>query len=334
MEIRTTGQQYTVVVDGEVINQFDNSIPKIASRAGDPPTMARQLARGYLGLQTHGGNDRINYKEMQVKEFAPSDLPVNTVAPSMTGSGIQGLPLTCNHGEWTAAAGSTRWVTWYRANRIPEGHPRFRAPSQLDYNNTSTPAEPEYGTQNLTGLDAQIVGQGDTYTPTAEDAGKNVYCQVSVDNAGATVFKPSDAKFIATATHTDGGAGASVPATLSLSLGTAASFGAFTPGMARDYDASTTANVISTAGSALLTVSDRGANPGRLVDGRSRSRAPCRPAHRARAARARRPSPPSATARCRSSTTPRRCPTTPSRWRSASRSAPRTRSARARTARR
>ncbi len=39
-----------------MINQFDNSIPKIASRNGDPPTMARQLARGYLGLQTHGGN--------------------------------------------------------------------------------------------------------------------------------------------------------------------------------------------------------------------------------------------------------------------------------------
>ena len=43
-EIRTIGQQYTVLVDGEMINQFDNSIPKIASRNGDPPTMARQLA--------------------------------------------------------------------------------------------------------------------------------------------------------------------------------------------------------------------------------------------------------------------------------------------------
>ena len=82
MEIRTIGQQYTVLIDGEIINQFDNSIPKIASRAGDPPTMARQLAAGYLGLQTHGGNDRISYREMQVKEFAPADLPVNTVAPS------------------------------------------------------------------------------------------------------------------------------------------------------------------------------------------------------------------------------------------------------------
>ena len=62
-----------------MINQFDNSIPKIASRAGDPPTMARQLAAGYLGLQTHGGNDRISYREIQVKEFRPADVPVNTV---------------------------------------------------------------------------------------------------------------------------------------------------------------------------------------------------------------------------------------------------------------
>ena len=32
-----------------------------------------------------------------------------------------------------------------------------------------------------------------------------------------------------------------MPATLSLTLGTAASFGAFTPGVARDYTASTAA---------------------------------------------------------------------------------------------
>ena len=50
--------------------------------------------------------------------------------------------------------------------------------------------------------------------------------------------------------------GATVPATLSLTLGTPATFGAFTPGVAREYTASTTANVISTAGDATLTVSD------------------------------------------------------------------------------
>ena len=42
--------------------------------------------------------------------------------------------------------------------------------------------------------------------------------------------------------------GGTVPATLSLTLGGPATFGAFTPGVGANYDASTTANVISTAG--------------------------------------------------------------------------------------
>jgi len=62
--------------------------------------------------------------------------------------------------------------------------------------------------------------------------------------------------------------GGTVPATLSLSLGTAATFGAFTPGVPRDYNASTTANVISTAGDAKLSVSDPSSTAtGRLVNG-------------------------------------------------------------------
>ncbi len=65
-----------------------------------------------------------------------------------------------------------------------------------------------------------------------------------------------------------GAAGGSVPATLALSLGAPASFGALAPGVARDYAASTTANVISTAGDAALTVADPAANaPGHLVNG-------------------------------------------------------------------
>jgi len=57
--------------------------------------------------------------------------------------------------------------------------------------------------------------------------------------------------------------GGTVPATLSLSLGAPASFGAFTPGVEKTYDASTTANVISTAGDAALSVAD----PGHLRNG-------------------------------------------------------------------
>ena len=61
---------------------------------------------------------------------------------------------------------------------------------------------------------------------------------------------------------------ATVPATLSLSLGAPATFGAFTPGVGADYDASTTANVISTAGNAKLSVADPSpTNTGQLVNG-------------------------------------------------------------------
>ena len=50
--------------------------------------------------------------------------------------------------------------------------------------------------------------------------------------------------------------GGTVPATLSLTLGAPAAFGAFTPGIAKEYTASTTATVISSAGDATLTVAD------------------------------------------------------------------------------
>jgi IgA peptidase M64 len=62
--------------------------------------------------------------------------------------------------------------------------------------------------------------------------------------------------------------GGSVPATLALTLGAPAQFGAFTPGVAKEYTASTQATVISTAGDATLTVADPSAtNTGKLVNG-------------------------------------------------------------------
>ncbi len=68
---------------------------------------------------------------------------------------------------------------------------------------------------------------------------------------------------LAGATSDAGDVGGTVGATLSLTLGPAASFGAFTPGADHEYTAATTANVISTAGDAALSVSD----PGHLANG-------------------------------------------------------------------
>ncbi len=62
--------------------------------------------------------------------------------------------------------------------------------------------------------------------------------------------------------------GGTVPATLALTMGAPASFGAFTPGLQTDYFATTTANVISTAGDAMLSVADPSTtNTGKLVNG-------------------------------------------------------------------
>ena len=61
-----------------------------------------------------------------------------------------------------------------------------------------------------------------------------------------------------------GTVGGTVPATLSLTLGTPASFGTFMPSVDRTYEATTTAHVTSTAGDAALSVSPQ---PAYLANG-------------------------------------------------------------------
>ena len=62
----------------------------------------------------------------------------------------------------------------------------------------------EYGNQDLTWLDSQIVGEGSsTYTPTAADVGKVIHCAVNANNGGATVWKTAARPGDPTATHAD-----------------------------------------------------------------------------------------------------------------------------------
>src|SRR5262249_2095746 len=71
-----------------------------------------------------------------------------------------------------------------------------------------------------------------------------------------------------TQVQTPGTVGGTVPAPLPLPRGPAASFGAFPPGVAHPYDATTTANVVSTAGDAALSVADPSSTAtGHLVNG-------------------------------------------------------------------
>jgi sugar phosphate isomerase/epimerase len=66
----------------------------------------------------------------------------------------------------------------------------------------------------------------------------------------------------------DSPVGGAVPATLALNVGGPVQFGAFTPGIARNYDISVPATVLSTAGDATLSVGDADTvNTGKLVNG-------------------------------------------------------------------
>jgi hypothetical protein len=138
---------------------------------------------------------------------------------------------------WTQRG--TVHVSWKRA------HGTYVLDVNVPANQSATVAIPNPGGVKYVGVGAgapRLVGEQD---------GRTVFTVGS----GQTHFSIGDEQ--------TGGVGGTVPPTLSLTLGPPASFGAFTPGVAREYTASTTANVISTAGSAALTVAD----PGHLTNG-------------------------------------------------------------------
>ena len=78
----------------------------------------------------------------------------------------------------------------------------------------------------------------------------DVYERIPTNGTGLSDHDPPLATFDAPAagasTSTPGTVSGNVPATLALTLGTPATFGAFTPGVAKDYTAQTTATVTST----------------------------------------------------------------------------------------
>jgi hypothetical protein len=86
---------------------------------------------------------------------------------------------------------------------------------------------------------------------------------VTVTSEDGSTTKTYTVALAPLSTSARGDVGGTVAATLSLTLSGNASFGTFTPGVEHTYTASTTADVISTAGNAALSVSD----PGHLMNG-------------------------------------------------------------------
>jgi len=68
-EVRVVGQHYTMTRNGVVINEFDNTPGKQSSRPGDPSTDLRQFLSGFIGLQNHGNNDLIEFRNIRVREL-------------------------------------------------------------------------------------------------------------------------------------------------------------------------------------------------------------------------------------------------------------------------
>ncbi|GAB4086093.1 hypothetical protein GCM10028784_27230 [Myceligenerans cantabricum] len=68
-EIRVVGQQYTILRNGEVINEFDASPGKESSRPGDPPTDLRQFLSGFVGLQNHSDADAMEFRNIRVRDL-------------------------------------------------------------------------------------------------------------------------------------------------------------------------------------------------------------------------------------------------------------------------
>jgi LVIVD repeat len=107
---------------------------------------------------------------------------------------------------------------------------------------------------------------GSTATLDTATTGAHTFTVTAKDLAGNVTTKSVTYKVLHD--DADGNVSGTVPGTLSLTLGAPANFGAFTAGVARDYNTSTTANVISTAGEATLSVADPAAtNAGHLVNG-------------------------------------------------------------------
>jgi hypothetical protein len=120
-----------------------------------------------------------------------------------------------------------------------------------------TPVTPDYDCADEQDLVECSATPIDTSTP-----GKYTF-RVTAKDAAGNVTTETRAYSVVAFTDTPGSAQATVPATLSLTLGTPATFGTFVPGLAKEYTAGTTATVTSTAGDASLIASE----PGHLANG-------------------------------------------------------------------
>jgi hypothetical protein len=120
------------------------------------------------------------------------------------------------------------------------------------------------GGSDLASCEGTVANGGQLPTDTA---GVHEFSVTATDNAGNSTTETVSYRVLDAVNET-GTVGGSVAATLALTLGDAVSFGNLIPGVEATYSGSTTANVISSAGDATLTVADPSSfATGHLVNG-------------------------------------------------------------------
>jgi enterochelin esterase-like enzyme len=225
------------------------SIPSNVPAAGDP-LYANPALKSLLGLEVVVG----------IQDIGANAGPFTTAMQ-------QRLTAAAIPYRNTAINGGHNWHYWRQILRDYLTHVAFRAtttsvvakPGAVTVSvkpATDEPAVPT-GTVTVGSINAPLLN-GMATIPVTSAAGA-----VTASYSGDTLYNSSTGSATYAATSTDANVSGSVPATLALSLAGPASFGAFTPGVAKDYVAATTASVTSTAGDAALSVSD----PGHLANG-------------------------------------------------------------------
>lgn len=70
-EIKVVDQHYTILRNGVVINEFDNTGGQefTPPRDGDVGTDGLRYSSGYVGLQVHGTTDVISYRDIRIKQL-------------------------------------------------------------------------------------------------------------------------------------------------------------------------------------------------------------------------------------------------------------------------
>ena len=205
--------------------------PTRARRAGVPPlTTTTQI--------------QIRQKHQEVEHVVNQS---GTTTATNTDGGGGRAPQQPRRGDWLQLNGPFNLlqidtVAFRYADAAARPHRRLAAggdrhPSGLDHRSGHRDGEPDLDGRH------RHVGDATTFPLADVAAGKHelfvTFRTVTGGATGANLFNLNWAEFIGNGvtvqeTSTPGSAGGTVPATLSLSLGTPASFGPFTPGVAQD----------------------------------------------------------------------------------------------------